>query len=341
MEFEIKKGVLTWVSRDTKEFVIPETVKVIGEHAFAKNPYLKRVIIPTTVTKIDSRAFENCTALEEIEIPSSVLRIEGWVFHGCSALKRVHLSRGLTYVGGCVFSECASLEEIEIPDTVNVIWNTFGGAYALKRISLPEGIKFIIDGTFAGCSSLEEFVLPKGPDSIGRYAFSGCTKLRRVTISEGVQKIWHEAFKNCRALEEVILPKSLKEMGEDVFSYYVHVTDHEDYDCYNGNESFYVPVIAYPVKISKVTISELKRPSALLSGFLRYPELYSSPVAADYFAYLVEYRAHYIEELASLDCEKFAIILKKAKPTREDLLLLIETVKESGNEALVTLFNQE
>ena len=231
----------------------------------------------------------------------------------------------------------SSLEEIEVPDTVNVIWNTFGGAYALKRIALPEGIQFITDGTFAGCCSLEEFELPKGPDSIGRYAFSGCTKLRRVVINEGVKSIWNEAFKNCRALEEVILPRSLKKMGTEVFCYYVHVTDHEDYDCYNGNESFYVPVIAYPVKMSKITISELNRPDALTRGFLRYPHLYSAEVAKDYLAYLLENRAHYVEEVAELDREKASIILKKAKPSQEEILMLIETATESKNEALVSL----
>ena len=43
---------------------IPNSIKVIGDSAFAGSTYLQQIVIPESVTKIDGAAFVNCTSLQ-------------------------------------------------------------------------------------------------------------------------------------------------------------------------------------------------------------------------------------------------------------------------------------
>ncbi|MBQ9735437.1 MAG: leucine-rich repeat domain-containing protein [Clostridia bacterium] len=338
MEFTIKKGVLLDADGCDEHVVIPEGVKEIGEEAFVRNTHVKRVAIPKGVTKINTGAFKGCTALEEIDVPASVTRIESRAFDGCKSLARVTLSRGLTTIGSFAFENCNALTQIEIPDTVTFLGNAFSGCTALRHVSLPEGLRYIDECAFSRCISLEEIVIPSGPESIGRYTFSGCYALKRVTIAEGVKRIWHEAFRECRELEWIVLPKSLDEMGQEVFSYYVHVTDNDDYDCYNGNECFVVPAIAYPKKIEDVKLPELAHPFSLARGFLLHPALYCGTVAADYLAFILRNSEKLEKEILALDAERATRIVERANPSRRALLSLERMAKAGGNEPLAALF---
>lgn len=58
------------------EFIIPGTVKVIGDNAFANCVSLTTVFIENGVETIKSTAFEGCMALQAIAVPSSVTVIE-------------------------------------------------------------------------------------------------------------------------------------------------------------------------------------------------------------------------------------------------------------------------
>ena len=65
---------------------IPESVKHIGEHAFANCKNLSEVIISDNVFNIDCGAFSNCESLGEIFIPNSVTNIGADAFYGCKNL---------------------------------------------------------------------------------------------------------------------------------------------------------------------------------------------------------------------------------------------------------------
>ncbi len=58
------------------EFIIPGTVKVVGDYAFANCVKLTTVFIENGVETIKSTAFEGCTALQAVAVPSSVAVIE-------------------------------------------------------------------------------------------------------------------------------------------------------------------------------------------------------------------------------------------------------------------------
>lgn len=74
---------------DFTEVVIPEGVKVIGDHAFNYCRSLTNITIPDTVTRIGNHAFEYCRGLTNITIPRSVTSIGNYAFEDCDSLTRV------------------------------------------------------------------------------------------------------------------------------------------------------------------------------------------------------------------------------------------------------------
>ena len=63
-----KERLIYCLSHNTR-FVVPSTVKVIGEQAFRHKTLLKEVTIPESVTTIEKDAFCDCDALDNVVVP--------------------------------------------------------------------------------------------------------------------------------------------------------------------------------------------------------------------------------------------------------------------------------
>lgn len=71
-------------------YVIPDSVKAIGDRAFFGCKNLKNITIPDGITGIDWYTFSNCTNLTTIVIPKSLTSIGYEVFRGCTNLATVY-----------------------------------------------------------------------------------------------------------------------------------------------------------------------------------------------------------------------------------------------------------
>ena len=67
----------------------PESVKSIGNYAFASCRYLTEVILPEGLDSIASSAFSSCERLETIEFPSTMKSFGEWIVAGCNNLQNV------------------------------------------------------------------------------------------------------------------------------------------------------------------------------------------------------------------------------------------------------------
>jgi hypothetical protein len=157
---------------------IPESVKHIGEHAFANCKNLSEVIISDNVFNIDCGAFSNCESLGEIFIPNSVTNIGADAFYGCKNLNKINISNKVVILEKGVFSGCENLNEITI----------------------PYGVINIGDGAFEECKSLREVSIPDSVASIGDYAFWNCQSLNQITVWSNVTSIGYSAFDGCKNL---------------------------------------------------------------------------------------------------------------------------------------------
>ena len=97
------------------EVRIPNSVKYIGDNAFAQCRYVTSIIIPDETISIGNGAFVTCEKLKFISIPKSVRNIGKMAFMGCENLKSIKIPQNVMHVGLFAFDGCKNLQEIYYP----------------------------------------------------------------------------------------------------------------------------------------------------------------------------------------------------------------------------------
>ncbi len=154
--FEYKK------SQQTKNVVLPNTIKVICDNVFSNNTIIETIKFPSQLKKIGRCGFQSCYNLREIVLPNSVEEIGIDIFLTCKSLKRVVLSSSMNEIPSWSFQYCTSLNQIVIPSSIKRIGNgAFKGCSSLSSINLPSSIEEVGDNIFDGCKNLNEICVPK------------------------------------------------------------------------------------------------------------------------------------------------------------------------------------
>ena len=204
-EYDGEWGDSEWIgafeySDNLGSITIPDSVTIIGDHAFYNCCNLTSVIIPDSVTSIGNYAFRGCSNLTSVIIPDSVTSIGDWAFYGCEGLAD---NDGFVIVKGILFNYFGG-DVAVIPDSVTSIGKrAFSGCSGLVSVTIPDSVTSIGDYAFYNCSSLESITIPDSVTSIGGSMFSGCSSLTSVTIGSNVTSIGREAFYGCYKLIEV------------------------------------------------------------------------------------------------------------------------------------------
>ena len=152
-----------------KNTIIPNSVTIIGDSAFATCYNLTSIEIPSSVTSIGKSTFENCYGLTSIEIPSSVTSIGSYAFYGCRNLTSMEIPSSVTTIESSVFSGCSSLNNIVISN----------------------GVTSIGSSAFSGCSNLTSIEIPSSVTSVKNYAFNECSNLTTVNYN-GTTSQWQK-----------------------------------------------------------------------------------------------------------------------------------------------------
>lgn len=159
-DFEIKDGVLLKYRGASKNVVVPDGVKLIGQYAF-KDSDVEYVKLPDSLIKIGQYAFLHAQDLVAIKLPKNVSIIEEGAFRGCDNLRDVQLNEGLTKIGFWCFSRCRSLKNLDIPQTVKKIGKDAFEWAGIETITMPN-IK-VPSGLFDECPNLTS-INGKDPD---------------------------------------------------------------------------------------------------------------------------------------------------------------------------------
>lgn len=151
------------------------------------------IIIPNTVKKIGEKAFAWSDELESIEIPDSVVQIGKDAFDSCHFLKKVILSNSITEIPASLFSYCQSLPEIIIPNSVTKIgMEAFENCDSLTNLIIPSSVKCIEPLAFWECTSLTQVIFLGIVEKIDDSIFEGCSSLSQILIPSGTFDIYKE-----------------------------------------------------------------------------------------------------------------------------------------------------
>ena len=232
------------------EVIVREGTVYISDHAF-RDKKITRVVLPDSVRHIGEKAFAGCASLQSIVISeqSALATIGSLAFEGCLSLRDVFIPAATTAISLDAFSSCRNIKSITVASG-NATYRSSGnclikGSTVILGCSLsviPDdgSITAIGDGAFKNCNGGHSVTLPEGIVTIGKNAFEGSsfmssiplsveiigerafydTDIKAILLGEGsrLQTIGVEAFASCLLLQTVTLPASLERLESFAFA---------------------------------------------------------------------------------------------------------------------------
>ena len=176
------------------KLVVPNTVREIGEQAFAQT-YIDTLIIGDNVVSLGNELFYNCEYLRYCYIGNSVSTINSSIYRGCNSLETIYYNA----------RKCN---------------NGFANNQTIRNLIIGDSVKVIPNIAFYRCKIEGELIIPNNVDSIGSYAFYNCL-INTLILGDSIRYIGNSAFYNCNRISGVItLPKRLS-----------YVSDYSFYNC--------------------------------------------------------------------------------------------------------------
>jgi len=91
---------------------LPQTIKTVGDYAFANCYNLENVTLNEGLAEIGKQAFASCAKLQSVRIPQSVTKIGATPFYNCRNLKTIYVSKS-TSLDKAALCESTSATVIE------------------------------------------------------------------------------------------------------------------------------------------------------------------------------------------------------------------------------------
>lgn len=179
-----------------KEVALPDTIRVIGDHALAGVYYDN-----------NNRDF---TLPRDLEV------IGDYAFKGnyiTNKGKNLKLPAKLKSIGEGAF-QSNRLKAVTIPSSVTSIGKYAFAYNELTNVSIGNNVKNISAGVFLG-NQISILTLPKQLNTVGAEAFAH-NKLRKLILPSTVKSIGDFAFMY-NLLEEAVLPTTLRTIGDGAF----------------------------------------------------------------------------------------------------------------------------
>ena len=209
-------------------YVIPSTVRKIGERAFMESA-VQSVILSSALTEIDRFAFSYCHSLKSIVFGKKLRVIERTAFADCSALISVEIPEGVDTIGRAAFADCTSLQFVKLPSTVSLRY-PFINCPSLKRIQVAKGNPFYSseDGVLFNKDKTVLLKYPSNkadtvyriPDTVKELewnAFDEVKSLVRIAFPGSLHNIKKDVFRACSSLTTLEIPKSLLHISREEF----------------------------------------------------------------------------------------------------------------------------
>ncbi len=204
-----------------QEVVIPDSVTIIGEEAFAYCYYLQKITIPDSVEYIGALAFYN-TYIDYVDYRGdlaswcSITFIGGYANpanqNSCLYINDeivaddIIIPDGVTAIGDYAFYNNYLVQSVTIPDSVTSIGKSaFYRCYSLSGVTIGNGVAQIDDCAFSNCEDLTGITIPDSVTNIGEAAFEYCTNLSYISIGKGLENLAYDSFYGCNNLYKIIV----------------------------------------------------------------------------------------------------------------------------------------
>ena len=224
-----------------KHLAFGRSVVEIGEEAF-KTMYrcYGPLVLPDSVEIIGDSAFANWSSFNYLRLGDNIKYIGNYTFNDCFGFKSIlRITTSLETLGNYSFNKCTQMvDKIVIPNNVYFIGEyafynchkvnetgeySFAFCYNIYDFKgLPSSLVIIGNNTFERCSFSVDLTIPSSVTLISNYAFRQCKSIRSLKFEQNSQleEIGSEAFRDCYYLSgSLSLPHSLSLLGSYAFHY--------------------------------------------------------------------------------------------------------------------------
>ena len=194
---------------------------VIGDNAFYYNSYPTSPTsfrLPDTIREIGDYAFASSSYITSIDLPHELISIGKFAFYRCSSLSQINLPPLLESIGESSFADTKSLEAIKLPSKIKIIPDDAFFQSGISSVEFPDGLESIGGQAFSRCENLSGLCFPEGLTIIEEEAFEYCERIdKEIVLPNSLLRLEYRAFAST-SLQAIHFPDNLEHLGEGVFS---------------------------------------------------------------------------------------------------------------------------
>jgi hypothetical protein len=205
-----------WSNLKYTHVIIRTGVTHISNYAFFGTK-IQSVVLPSTVKVIGDNAFANCIELREVKFGKGLQSVGERAFFNCRSLKKLTINNHLQYLGESAFEHCISLVSVRFPSTLEVIEAySFQDCTSLKKVTLRTNLIEIKSSAFSNCITLSNINFPDTLAIIGNRVFNKCVSLKTAYLGEYLSAVGTDAFA-FSGLESVAIKSNVKMIDVTAF----------------------------------------------------------------------------------------------------------------------------
>ena len=192
-----------WGQKGIATIIVPESVKRIGNNAFAKTD-IRYLELKCSIETIPE-GFMSSSSCDHLCLPDSVKHIGNCAFF-MSKFKKLIVGEEVETIGDFAFSLLGGLRELKLNSIVAIGEHAFCRCADLQKVNLKGNINTINTCSFLDCANLVEISLPQSVRTIHDNAIANNAKLEYVKVNGPLSLVADGNFGGCDNLKEIQVP---------------------------------------------------------------------------------------------------------------------------------------
>ena len=224
-----------------------EDNKIVGVKESIAELHIPKIHNGVEIKEIKENSFNNLKSMTALYLSSSIKKINNDAFIGCDNLDSVFYYGSISdwckveftnmYANPMMYGvsfylwendKYVPLKEVNIPEDVKKISNTFCGFKNITKVTISDGLEEIGENSFYNCESLTNIEFGSNIINIGKNAFYNCKKITELSFTDNISKIADFAFYGCSKLQKITFNKKLESISSFAFA-----------ECNNAMEIYY------------------------------------------------------------------------------------------------------
>lgn len=172
-------GVLIDATKATGVAIVPDSVRIINDEAFAGNEEVTDIFLPDTIIRIDEDAFWSCSNLKSVDLGNSVKEVASGAFRYCPKLTSVVFPDSVEKIGTWMFQDSNSVKYVRLPSKLKRLEDNALTGTSINSLVIPSSVTYIAEYAMDMCP-LKDFYMSSVLED-GSYIF-GRADTENITV---------------------------------------------------------------------------------------------------------------------------------------------------------------